>query len=168
MTDVKWKDENGVHYGTIRSDYNAEQQAAMKIGEIVVDDAIYPKSYQLKLSDVIKLKSYQEIIDYTTLVCTQHLLEASKLPTDKLVAGRLFVTPVADGVAYYIITKVSKINCNVEWRGFCPDRWVDRLFGYGGSFRIKDVSRFVGPPRKDVDYQQVYNDLNKKFKELYK
>ena len=58
--------------------------------------------------------------------------------------GKMFSIGVGDGQADYVVTKVMRSNCQVEWRGFSMDRWTDHHFGWGGSFPIKDIARYVG------------------------
>jgi len=49
---------------------------------------------------------------------------------------RMFSMPVADGNACYVVTKVNKRTCNIEWRNFGADEYYDRILGSGGSFPI--------------------------------
>jgi hypothetical protein len=58
--------------------------------------------------------------------------------------GKLFSTPVGDGCAFYIVTKVNKKTCKVEWRSFQGDRYIDRHFGYGATVPISQVETFIG------------------------
>ena len=51
-----------------------------------------------------------------------------------LVKNKLFSVPVADGRAWYVVTKVNKNNCNIEWRGFHCDNYRDGTLQWGGSF----------------------------------
>jgi hypothetical protein len=57
--------------------------------------------------------------------------------------GAMFTIGVADGQAHYVVTKVNKKTCHVEWRGFCGDRYIDHHFGWGGKFPIAEVERYV-------------------------
>lgn len=63
--------------------------------------------------------------------------------------GRLFYIPVADGCAWYVVTKALKTRFWVEWRGFHPDRWHHSLLGGGGSFN-KDTLMMHIPQTKYV------------------
>jgi hypothetical protein len=60
---------------------------------------------------------------------------------DGVVKGKLFSVGVGDGSASYVVTKVNKKSVKIEWRGFCPDQWVDQTLGYGGSFPKHCIER---------------------------
>jgi hypothetical protein len=62
---------------------------------------------------------------------------------DGVEVGAMFSIGVADGSAWYVIVKVNPKTVDVEWRGFCPDRWRDHHFGNGGRFDKSDVERYV-------------------------
>jgi hypothetical protein len=49
-------------------------------------------------------------------------------------AGKLFKIGVADGYAYYVVTRGGKRNVSVEWRNFGGDSYYDQILGGGGSF----------------------------------
>ena len=67
---------------------------------------------------------------------------------DGVHVGSLFSIGVADGAAWYVVTKVSKKTCEVEWRGFGGgDRYTDHHFRWGGKFPVADVARYVGRTR---------------------
>ena len=57
--------------------------------------------------------------------------------------GKMFSVGVADGCAFYVITKVNKKSVRIEWRGFHPDNWVDQTLGYGGSFPTHCIENHV-------------------------
>lgn len=59
--------------------------------------------------------------------------EAKKLPKG-LQKGKWFRLPHADGYAYYVVTAVFRKNCDIEWRHFSGDAWVDDVLGWGGRF----------------------------------
>jgi hypothetical protein len=60
--------------------------------------------------------------------------EACKSLGPGIKVGKLFSIPVADGYATYVVTKLNKKTADIEWRGYCPDRYRCRVFGYGGRF----------------------------------
>jgi len=68
--------------------------------------------------------------------------------------GSLFAIGVADGQAWYVVTKVNKKTCDVEWRGFGADRYTDHFFGWGRKkVPIEDVK----------PYTKRFSGLNKLF-----
>lgn len=70
--------------------------------------------------------------------------ELSDSLPEGVVKGKLFAVGVADGSAYYVVTKVNRKTVDIEWRGFCMDRWTDRGLGYGGRFQKDFIERYVG------------------------
>lgn len=69
--------------------------------------------------------------------------KASKNAPATFGVGSLFNTPVADGRAYYVVTKVNKKTCEVEWRNFGGDNYVDQILGYGGKFDTDRIQPLV-------------------------
>jgi len=57
-----------------------------------------------------------------------------------LQVNKMFRTHVADGFANYVVTKVNKKTCKIEWRNFGADEYYDQILGFGGSFPI-DIIR---------------------------
>jgi hypothetical protein len=123
-------------------------------GKLVVEHAIYPQSAAVVESELIDIplgRNYprmdelgyffgkDEYDDYVALQQILHDIIDDRCG-EGVVVGRGFSVGVGDGSAHYVVTKVARVNCTVEWRGFCADRWVDRMFGYGGSFRKSDVA----------------------------
>ena len=111
-------------------------------------DAVLPKSYAVKdasLTDIPFSEPFGNS-EYDKYVKAEYE-KAAKL-SDSLcgkgvVPGRMFRICVADGHAFYVVTTVARINCMVEWRGFCPDRYTDHFFGYGRQVKKKDVEQYI-------------------------
>ena len=53
--------------------------------------------------------------------------------------GRYFSEPVADGNAIYIITKVNKRTCVLEWCEYIGDDWQSRWIGEQGTVPLDIV-----------------------------
>lgn len=142
MYQVKWTDKTGkVKYG-IHREYDEKAGAFAKKGLAIVDDAILPECYLVPIKDLIEIPCiWQGEFHLFVEAEEKKATEAS----DKLkgcVPGKLFGVGVGDGSAWYIVTKVNKKTVKIEWRGFCPDRYVDRRFGMGGSFPKDQVEMF--------------------------
>jgi hypothetical protein len=107
-------------------------------GYIIVEDAITPQAHALKVSDCEIVKIPYGNWDNDEY--WNHLDEELKKAQEKSEAvkngyvGKLFSLGVADGCAYYVVIKETARKVKVEWRGFCPDRYVDQILGYGGTF----------------------------------
>lgn len=155
---VKFQRNGKTIFGIVRyaSSSDKDVQAAKARGEVIVDDAVYPVSYSVKESDLTDIKSEFGSFDPKTREFVggdelrQHVqaelkkaVEANEAVTDGVGVGSMFRVGVADGYASYVVTKVNKKTCKVEWRGFGADRYTDHHFGYGGTFKLDDVARYV-------------------------
>lgn len=123
---------------------------------VIVFDAIMPERYVLNidcLSDIPS--SFQPQDEYYNYLDAQYQL--AKTASDQLPAGlhkgKLFRTPVGDGHAYYVVTKVNKKTVDIEWRGFSGDRYVDMHFGGGGRYPRDMIEPFVH--REDA-YRRIF------------
>jgi len=150
---------NSFTYGIARmygDSKNFNKNAA--VGKIVIDHAIFPIAGTVEESLLVDLKAavggcYPDELgyfwgkgEYEDYVVLQQIVHdiIDYGCGDRVEVGKTFSCGVGDGFAYYVITSVARVNCSVEWRGFCADRYVDRMFGYGGSFRKSDITRFCG------------------------
>jgi len=135
-------------YGVVRSYFGNEKRPPK--GMAKVDDSLYPRCYlvpESELTEVVNPHDWrnceiQKFIDADFMKAKKH---ADSLPANKIVAGKIFDIGVADGCAWYIITKVNKKTCNVEWRGWGGgDRYTDHYFGWERKgVSIADVERYV-------------------------
>lgn len=131
---VKWVVGNETRYGIFRSAAN---------GIAVVEDACMPYAHEVREADLVDIKpNYPSEMD-TFIQEAYEKANAESCKIEGVVPGKLFRIGVADGYAYYVVTKVNKKTCTVEWRGFSGDRWQDHHFGLGGKFPISDVARYV-------------------------
>jgi hypothetical protein len=149
---VRYEDRGlGKTYGVCES-YSKEAEKAANQGKVIVAHAIYPTRVLVQESSVVDVPlSYGGEYDtYVQIMQDLHEVLADRLGRDRLQHGHLFAMGVADGSAHYVVTKVRQATCTVEWRGFCGDRWVDRVFGWGGSFRRRDVEPLVGIGHKSL------------------
>lgn len=151
---VKFPWGNKTKYGIVEN-YHPESKQAAKEGCVIVADAVTPDVYKVHESDLTDIphgkwdpsnpdeydKYVQDAFD-----AAQKLNDrvCEETPEGEVAKGMMFSIGVGDGAAYYVVTKVHKVNCQVEWRGFCMDRWTDHHFGWGGKFPVDDVARYVG------------------------
>jgi hypothetical protein len=129
-------------YGII--DWNSKEgNKALKAGYYRIKDAIIPAIFERK-KDMITVtngESYYKFIEKDFEAAKKN---AEKIPfVHTLKVGHIFGVGVGDGTAWYIVTKVKGELCEISWRGWCPDRWISHLFGYGGEFRTKDIKNMV-------------------------
>jgi hypothetical protein len=154
---VKFKAGGGWTFGTVRQ-FGDEAEAAKRDGNAIVDDAVLPRCYLVAHSELVDIPLVIGHFDRTIerLVGCDELhahrdgaFEAARraseaLPDDGSVrSGALFRLQIADGYAWYVVTKTFKKSCRVEWRGFAPDHYQDHHFGLGGTFPVAEVLRHV-------------------------
>lgn len=126
-----------------------------KDGKVLIEDAVTPKRYAIPSTAVTPVRSEPPRLDPEKGwiggdEVSQHVIDEEKKQAkfdeenyDKFIVGRSFSVSVADGSATYVVTKILKTRVHIEWRGFCPDRWVDQYLGYGGSFDRERIERMV-------------------------
>lgn len=149
---VKFPVEGKICYG-IHQEYDEESKKLAKSGFTIVHDAILPKAYKVKIKDMEEIKMemgkyrngrWVDQDEYHTFV-EDEFEKARKLSASLkgFVPGKLFSVGVADGNAWYVVTKVSGKSCTIEWRGFCLDRYMDHYLGYGGFYPVSKIKRYV-------------------------
>ena len=139
---VKYTDPFGVlHYGIV-DQYSSEAKEVAKRGACLVDDAVLPKATPVPESVLIDLPTTfdGEYAQYVAAAFSEAQTRANALTTFGV--GAMFSIGVADGEAYYVVTAVKGKRCTVEWHGFCPDRYHDHHFGWGGTFPVAEVKRY--------------------------
>lgn len=152
---VKFEWQGQTCYGLVNQ-YSDDAKDAAKRGHLLIEDAVLPVCYEVKDDDkVIDIPMEPGRYDfgndmfvgsdeYHTYVQQQY--KAAKQRSESLEGvqrGKLFSIGVADGRAWYMITKVGRSKCTVEWRGFALDRYYDHHFQSGGQFPINDIARYV-------------------------
>lgn len=138
-------------YG-IPETYSAQAKAAFKRNLVLIKDEVYPSVVELPFAEVEELSGTYDpdspVEKYRNRIQREHDKRAKAVRADgKLHAGHMFSIGVADGGADYVVTKVHKTNCDIEWRGFWDDRYTDHHFGWGGRFPINEIMRYVDRAR---------------------
>jgi len=150
--EYQWRGQT--RYGIVSSD------KAKLPGHVVVEDAVLPFAAEVPEADTKDVAERKDFptYDMNTGYITKGgdkydlFVNAAYMQADAddkaagkgVAVGRMFTLGVADGQAYYVVVKVGPKTCKVEWRGFCLDRYVDQVLGYGKSLPTKDVAQFVG------------------------
>ena len=140
-------DPTDIHFGDVER-YSDEAKTFWKTRRILVEDAVTGERF-LESLDMIgheKQPYGHDNWDKETNMpidteYDRHINDAykdhikkSKEAGEGMVKNKLFSIPIADGCAWYVITKVKKKTVDIEWRGFCLDQWYDPTLNYGGSF----------------------------------
>jgi hypothetical protein len=149
--EVKWTRGGKTFYGVVFHQDNPDAR-----GRVEVADAVLPKTYLVAEKDLVDIEfnvgrydmkthewvDQDEFHTYITQQCKAAEALSDSLP-DGVHVGSLFSVGVGDGAAYYVVSKVGKRNCTVEWRGFCPDRYTAPVIGWGGSFPLHSIEPYV-------------------------
>lgn len=142
---VKWKDANGTHYGV--HEYNQDDA---KPGMSLVSDAVLPTLWNVPTDSLEDIEANYDMDedgnfkDEFFQYVQREWVKADKRSKEATsLVGKLFGLGVADGLAWYVVTKENKKTARVEWRGFCPDRWTDQVLGYGGTFEKDRIACLV-------------------------
>lgn len=142
---VKWTGAYGVvNYGIYEGD-GGRGVRKPQAGHAFVSDPILPVLHEVPEKDLVDIKvefdgEYDRHIEKAYRGAEKRSIDLG----DGLKVNKLFRTPVADGYAYYVVTKVTAKTATVEWRGFCADRWTDSVLGWGGSFPKRTIEELVG------------------------
>lgn len=149
---VKWKDAGGTHYGIYRKPTKG------KPGVYDVDDAVMPYYHEVPEKDLVDIDHGEydfkrgcfkdELSEFVNDAYKAADKLSNSLP-EGIRVGKLFSVGVADGSAWYVVTKVGKTTAKIEWRGFCPDRYTDQVLGLGGTFPLSVLKR-LGVGRKPL------------------
>ena len=146
---IKFTHNGQLYFGTVD---NCSQEAKVAASEnhCIVEDAVLPARYNIPESEITDIPlsvdnilSGDEYDKYVKVAFDKAQAISNELPDKGVHVGSLFSLSVADGLAWYVVTKVNKKSCRIEWRGFCADRWKERYFGIGGTFPITEVCRYV-------------------------
>ena len=138
---VKWTDKGKACFGIVRFGSKPD-----KFGCIEVEDAVLPVCHLVKESELVDIPmKFSDDCEYSSYVSKAEAMaeSASDKAGKGVKVGKLISIGVGDGYASYVITKVNKRTCVVEWRGFSADRWVDQRFGYKSTVPIDQVEPFV-------------------------
>lgn len=135
---VRVEGQHEMFYGIV--DTMPRARAEFRKGNCIVAHAVLPKSFIVPISSVTEVPlssdpfNHPDAFDQFVAAALATAEQRSEALGDRFAPGRLFSVGVADGAAWYVVTKVGKTNCTIEWRGFCADRYTDQVLGWGGSF----------------------------------
>ena len=129
-----WKGEE--RYGEVQTFPSEEVKKAARHGELLVNDAVLPVCYRIRPRDVTVVKRTWDEKDPVQKFRERAFQSARRVAKRirQFGAGKLFNLPVADGLAWYVLTKVTARTATVQWRGFQGDGWKDITLGYRGIF----------------------------------
>lgn len=162
--------------------YGPKVESYYKKGQLVIEDYILPVAHVCKISEVTPIKdvipadakpeNYMPIDCLITDAWQKHWIGLANDVSSKLTkmdVGAQFTCPVGDGCAHYVVMAFRKrrSECEIEWRGFNGDRWVDQMFGMGGWYRTKDIEPLccIGMeellPTRKLPWEKSWEDLEK-------
>lgn len=179
------KHDDGLFYQRIGlvQRYSDEAKKWFAKGKLVVDDSILPLSFAVNVGEVTALEdvvpadfkpdNYMPIDSVISDAWHQYWSDKADKEAERLTkfgVGALVTRPVGDGSAAYVVTSMRKrgTECYLEWRGFCPDRWTDQMFGWGGWYRTKDIKPMAEFGKKEllfgsrpIPWQKTWQELEK-------
>ena len=154
---VKWMQDGCLHYGIVARWDPESIKYYNDSRRVIIEDAVTPNRYVVDVGALTPIRtSFSPPDEYTQYVEEQYRIakaNANSLPNGLLI-GKLFRVPKGDGYAYYVVTKVNKKTVDIEWRGYCLDRWVDNRFGYGGREKRETVELFV---RREDGLRRIFS-----------
>jgi hypothetical protein len=139
-----------VYFGEVER-YDRDAEKEWENGNLIVSDAITGEPQLVPVDQIEYGEQDPETRMPISTEYDRHILKAYKehVRRDKeagegLKKDRMFSMPVADGCACYVVTKVNKKTCRIEWRNFGADRYYDRVLGWGGTFDKSIIEQQVG------------------------
>lgn len=101
--------------------------------------------YQPIASTEFKAGMKWETIEANLKINWEHLKEIDeKAKARGELLWRFFSVSVADGKAFYQVTKVNKTTARVEWcDGICPDNYYDQVIGGGSTLPLSKVKQWI-------------------------
>lgn len=141
---VKFLLADQVHFGTVL-------ELDPKANEALVGDVLQPLRHRLPTAALTPFDCASGLFDECQAYLDQDYRaareQARRLPKGKVVVGKIFAIGVADGQAWYLITRVGKNGktCALEWRGWGGlDGYTDHHFGYrAGNVPVAQVAKYV-------------------------
>jgi len=124
--------------------HSENAKAALARGHLIIEDAILPVRYEVAENLVTDIRdlTFPNEFDRHINASLDAAIEVAKT-VKGIQVGALLQCPRGDGYAWYVVTKVNKTTAKIEWRGFSHDRWVDRLFQWGGTFQHHILTPFL-------------------------
>jgi len=139
---VKFQRNGSIRYGIVYSTDEKTKKMFEK-GILIVHDAIRPSQCEIPVEKITPVSleyggEFDQYIDAELAKANAHSAAQKGINS-----GSLFTVGVADGVAYYIVTKVKKRKVKIEWRGFAGNSYKSKIFGAGGTFDINVIEPLV-------------------------
>lgn len=72
-----------------------------------------------------------------------------------LKVGKLVSFFVADGRAYYVVTKINRKTVRLEWRNFSVDSYVEQVLGHDGLIDRETVEQII---RADESRDRMFSE----------
>ena len=131
-------------YGIVQP-YSDQSRKEWKKGNLIIEDAITGQSWSIQTSlfEIWDIpQSFSPKDEYAIFVEKEYKKAIATAKKAKGMVGRMVNMGVADGIAFYVITKETAKTATLEWRGFGGDGYIDQFLGSGGTFpknRIKPL-----------------------------
>jgi hypothetical protein len=154
MSYYKWtKADGSIQYveGHGAKTYYSELEDLTGTGNVWVSDSINGMFDTASESELTKIEirtgtdenGFAAFVDEYNQHIDNEFKKATENAPSTFGVGSLFSTVVGDGRAFYVVTKVNKKTCEIEWRNYGADNYVDQILGYGGKFDIERIQPLV-------------------------
>lgn len=133
--------------------FSPEAKRALGAKKYLLQHMILPTSKVVLQKDVV-VHEVEHKLPYVEQAITKWMeadyekarTVAEALVGKELQAGHIFSVPSGDGIVFYLVTRVLRTACSIEWRGWRnEDRYTDHHFGFGGKFPVSEITRYVRP-----------------------
>jgi hypothetical protein len=148
-------DKLDVRFGQVER-YTEDAEKYWAKGYLIISDAITGEPNLVPFADIeYQPKELKFSFDLETGLPDSteydlHILKAYKehkkrdeAAGEGLHVHRMFAIQVADGHANYVVTKVNKKTCKIEWRNFGADNYTCPILGWGGTFPVGIIERQI-------------------------
>jgi hypothetical protein len=120
-----------------------KQETPYGVKDFTRDEEIFKNEIQPRINKLLKtnkweandFKEMKRKWDYQNKLINE-LKEHCR--NAKAMTGRIIKFPKADSFAMYIVTKVWKTKCTLQWIDYM-DGWTDNRIGYKGSIDIEYI-----------------------------
>ena len=131
-------------------------------GLLLISDEIFPTCHRLPPAQVMVVKELPWDAQNPLIRHRERLLSAAQEASSKVKGfgpGKMFSIPVGDGLAWYVVTKVTAKTAAVAWRGFHCDNWRDLTLDHGGAFPRGVIEQHV---RRYEGLERIFGSRKRK------
>jgi hypothetical protein len=125
---VRFEVSGEEYFGHVCSQPAEEVRLCAARGLLLISDEIFPTYHRLPPTQMTVVKELPWDAQNPLIRHRERLLSAAQEASNKVKGfgpGKIFSIPAGDGLAWYVVTKVTAKTATVQWRGFHCDNWRD-------------------------------------------